>query len=98
MIGRVVEIASAEQIFRSPRHPYTMGLLSAMPGAKVARRAQLNVIPGIVPDLTDRPTGCSFRERCSRAIDTCAESDPELVRLAAGSVACHNPVPEEPRA
>ncbi len=91
--GRVVETASADELFRSPRHPYTQGLLLAMPSASIGPGERLNVIPGIVPDLVDRPEGCSFRERCTRAIDTCKSVDPDLEDCGPQrAVACHNPV------
>jgi oligopeptide/dipeptide ABC transporter ATP-binding protein len=94
--GRVVEVGPVEAIFRSPRHPYTQGLLLAMPGVRVGRRKPLNVIPGVVPDLIARPSGCSFRERCPRALETCTIRDPELVSLGdAVAAACHNPMPKK---
>jgi peptide/nickel transport system ATP-binding protein len=94
--GRVVESATVEALYRAPRHPYTQGLLMAVPGARVAHRAPLHVIPGIVPDLVDRPTGCRFRDRCARAVDLCARVDPGLQSMEPGHVvACHNPVREE---
>jgi len=93
--GRVVETGPVGDIFRAPRHPYTQGLLLAMPGAAAARRERLNVIPGMVPDLVQRPTGCSFRERCPRARELCAEQDPGLESAGPErEVACHFPVPE----
>ncbi len=93
--GRVVESGPVEQIFRSPRHPYTQGLLLAMPGGARARRTPLHVIPGIVPDLIARPSGCSFRERCPRADSVCERLDPKLESAGAEvSVACHHPLPE----
>ena len=93
--GRVVETGPVEEIFRSPHHPYTRGLLLSMPGGKVARRTSLHVIPGIVPDLIARPSGCCFRERCARATAVCASVDPELQPMGRESaVACHNPVLE----
>jgi peptide/nickel transport system ATP-binding protein len=93
--GRVVETAPVDLLFRSPRHPYTQGLLLSVPGAQIPRRARLHVIPGAVPDLTSRPSGCRFRDRCERALAVCERVDPPLA--AAGPlrfVACHNPVPE----
>jgi oligopeptide/dipeptide ABC transporter ATP-binding protein len=94
--GRVVETGPVEEIFRSPRHPYTRGLLLSMPSGEVARRTSLHVIPGIVPDLIARPSGCCFRERCARATSICASFDPELKWMGRErSVACHNPVLEE---
>jgi peptide/nickel transport system ATP-binding protein len=93
--GRVVETGSVQEIFRAPRHPYTQGLLLAMPGARVAHRHALHVIPGVVPDLSARLQGCRFRERCPRALALCATADPPLQAIgAARGVACHNPVPE----
>ena len=92
--GRVVEAGSVGEIFRSPRHPYTQGLLLSTPGGEVGRRQRLHTIPGIVPDLAERSEGCRFRERCSRAIDICARIDPQLDSLDGGGfAACHNPVP-----
>jgi len=92
--GRVVESAPVNEVFRAPRHPYTQGLLLSMPGVGTPHGKALHVIPGVVPDLVDRPLGCSFRERCSRARAICAEADPELERVSAThAVACHNPVP-----
>jgi peptide/nickel transport system ATP-binding protein len=94
--GRVVESGSAAAIFRAPRHPYTAGLLMAVPGGRVQHRAPLHVIPGMVPDLASLPEGCRFRERCPRALDVCGRVDPHIERLAADrEVACHNPVPED---
>ena len=91
--GRVVENGSVEEIFRSPRHPYTQGLLLSMPGETTARRTPLHVIPGVVPDLVSRPSGCSFRERCTQAVPICESVDPELASMGAGSsAACHNPL------
>jgi oligopeptide/dipeptide ABC transporter ATP-binding protein len=93
--GRVVESGPVEDLLRTPRHPYTQGLLLAMPGAGVERRAPLHVIPGVVPDLVDRPSGCRFRDRCERAQSICERVDPELENLGqARAVACHDPVPE----
>lgn len=94
--GRVVETGPVQEIFQAPRHPYTEGLLRALPTAAMAQRSALHVIPGIVPDLIERPTGCSFRERCECAVSVCARVDPELE--AAGherAVACHNPVSDK---
>jgi oligopeptide/dipeptide ABC transporter ATP-binding protein len=91
--GRVVESGPVEAIFRAPRHPYTRGLLRAMPGAGVAHRAPLHVIEGVVPDLAERPSGCSFRDRCPRASEVCAELDPKLEARPDGrAVACHHPL------
>ncbi|MCE2391587.1 MAG: ABC transporter ATP-binding protein [Proteobacteria bacterium] len=91
--GRVVETAGVEELFRAPRHPYTLGLMRAMPGAGVRPGQPLHVIPGVVPDLSERPRGCAFRERCGRADARCEVDDPVLERRGGGrSVACHHPL------
>ncbi len=92
--GRVVETGPVGPIFAEPRHPYTQGLMLAMPGARHGHREKLDVIPGRVPDLVSRPAGCSFRERCARERDVCRDVDPRLSPAGGGrAVACHNPVP-----
>ncbi len=94
--GRVVETGPVEALLLAPRHPYTKGLLLAMPGTGAERRSALHVIPGVVPDLVERPTGCHFRDRCDRAQGICEREDPRLERIGRDrAVACHNPVPEE---
>jgi peptide/nickel transport system ATP-binding protein len=96
--GRVVETGSVAEIFARPLHPYTAGLLAALPSARTRPGEPLHVIAGRVPDLVSRPSGCSFRERCSRALPVCAEVDPALEPHAAGPrhlAACHNPVAAE---
>ncbi len=91
--GRVVETADVKSLFRAPRHPYTEGLLRAMPGVRTKQRELLHVIPGSVPDLVGRPVGCSFRDRCAGAEADCAEVDPVLKAVdSSRSVACHHPV------
>jgi oligopeptide/dipeptide ABC transporter ATP-binding protein len=83
-----------EQIFPAPQHPYTRGLLDSLPSQRVRPGEPLHVISGRVPDLAARPKGCSFRERCGRALERCAVDDPALRPGSGGSaVACHNPVP-----
>ena len=79
--GRKVEEGLVEEIFREPRHPYTKGLLLSMPQKLDIRdhpSRRLPEIPGMVPSLFNVPSGCSFRNRCSEAIEACAERIPEL--------------------
>jgi oligopeptide/dipeptide ABC transporter ATP-binding protein len=73
--GRIVESGTTEQIFRSPRHPYTQGLLASLPG-RGGPPGRLAAIPGGVPDPAHFPVGCRFRERCRHRIDRCALEDP----------------------
>ena len=89
--GRIVEQAGVRALFRSPRHPYTCGLLDALP--KLGRRGQkLPSIPGMVPPPGARGTGCAFAERCPRALARCrAETPPLAARQDGHLAACWNP-------
>ena len=87
--GEVVEEARVETLFTEPHHPYTEGLLHAMPRVG-RRRERLAVIPGSVPPPTAWPTGCRFRDRCSYAWDRCAREHPPLYQISVGHVSrCH---------
>jgi peptide/nickel transport system ATP-binding protein len=79
--GRIVEEASAAELFERPRHPYTLGLLASRP-ALVRPAERLRPIPGAIPSPTELPTGCRFRTRCGIARPECAELDPELRPIA----------------
>ena len=80
--GQVVETAPVAAIFRAPQHPYTVGLLGALP--RIDRRAErLAVIPGTVPAPSDVPSGCRFAPRCPFRVDRCAEPPP-LVEVTPG--------------
>jgi oligopeptide/dipeptide ABC transporter ATP-binding protein len=87
--GEVVEEARVETLFAEPHHPYTEGLLHAMP--RVGRRQErLAVIPGNVPPPTAWPTGCRFRDRCPYAWERCEREHPPLYQIGAGHVSrCH---------
>ncbi|MEK9748735.1 MAG: ABC transporter ATP-binding protein [Pseudomonadales bacterium] len=88
--GRVAERGGVKQIFGSPMHPYTQGLLSSIPKLDGIPKSRLPVIEGIVPSLFDLPTGCRFNNRCARAITLCRESVPALrERQADQIIACH---------
>ena len=78
--GRLVERAGAAALFRAPRHPYTLGLLSSFPGLRGPRR-RLTGIPGSPPDLRRLPAGCVFHPRCSYAMDRCRTEAPAMLRL-----------------
>lgn len=77
--GQVVESGTVEQIFSSPKHPYTKGLMDSLPSIHRAG-ARLNPIPGTVPNPTGWPAGCRFRQRCAQSEDGCA-SDQALVEI-----------------
>jgi peptide/nickel transport system ATP-binding protein len=85
--GQVVEEAGVYDLFSRPRHPYTHGLLQAMP--QVGRRDErLNVIPGQVPELGSMPAGCRFKPRCRFAIDACGHAPIEMYSAGDARVRC----------
>ena len=79
--GKVVESAEVHELFQNPKHPYTQGLLGALP--KMDSRQSLNSIDGMVPTLKDMPTGCRFAPRCPMATQKCREEQPALVDVTA---------------
>ncbi len=89
--GRVVEQASVMDLFTSPLHPYTKGLLSSIPKLEGTPKTQLATIPGLVPSYHEMPSGCRFRNRCAHATEQCAESIPSLDDAKPKHfVACHH--------
>jgi oligopeptide/dipeptide ABC transporter ATP-binding protein len=84
--GKIVERATAREIYANPRHPYTLGLLRSVPRLDEPRRARLQPIPGQPPDLSRLPVGCSFAPRCAYVIDRCREQQPPLEEVAAAHV------------
>lgn len=81
--GRIVERAEVEDLFESPRHPYTRGLMRSIPNLRSAE-SRLTPIEGQIPDLASLPTGCSFHPRCVHATEECTETDPELREVEPG--------------
>ena len=87
--GRIVEMGATERIINDPQHPYTKGLLAALPQEK-SRGRRLNQIPGVMPTLLTIPLGCAFNDRCTLAKEICRESVPVLETKQSGDlVACH---------
>ncbi|MBR2490149.1 MAG: ABC transporter ATP-binding protein, partial [Ruminiclostridium sp.] len=81
--GQVVEQAETFELFQNPRHPYTLGLLKAIPSME-GEEERLYTIRGSVPDLADLPRGCRFCPRCDRAGEDCGTTPPELTEIAPG--------------
>jgi oligopeptide/dipeptide ABC transporter ATP-binding protein len=90
-LGQVVEQGRTEDIFRSPRHPYTKALLHVVPDVEAADgiKPRRSVLRGEIPSPSSPPSGCSFRTRCPLAIEKCAEQRPKLTLVGGGhQVAC----------
>jgi len=81
-LGRIVEMASTEQIFEAPEHPYTRALLSALPSMDLDDRGTRIVLEGETPSPSDLPVGCSFQDRCPLVMDRCRREQPELGSLS----------------
>jgi oligopeptide/dipeptide ABC transporter ATP-binding protein len=86
--GRIAERGRIEAVFRRPRHPYTAGLLAAVPSVETDV-GRLHAIRGAPPSIAARPSGCQFNPRCPFAVPLCAERDPEFQWFGESMVACH---------
>lgn len=84
--GEVVEVGDAESLFNDPQHPYTKGLLAAVPNVDDAEH-ELNIISGSMPNLDDQIEGCRFHPRCPLAMDICREKTPPSFKLSETRVA-----------
>ncbi len=93
--GQKVEEQTVRELFRAPHHPYTAALLAALPERAAGRR--LPTIPGVVPGQFDRPAGCLFSPRCSRADARCVAEAPPVQPDALGFARCRNPIGAEGR-
>jgi peptide/nickel transport system ATP-binding protein len=85
--GRIIEEGQTRQLIHAPQHPYTEGLLKALP-ENVITGQRLNQIPGMMPTLTQIPQGCAFHPRCDHASDHCANDVPPLTGDSYRRVAC----------
>jgi peptide/nickel transport system ATP-binding protein len=88
--GRIVEQGPTDNVVSDPRHPYTVGLIKALPQGG-GGRGRLHQIPGMMPNLTSIPPGCAFHPRCEHAMDICRRETPRLLDngRTPGQVACH---------
>jgi peptide/nickel transport system ATP-binding protein len=92
--GRLVEMRSSSDVFKTPAHPYTRGLVASLPrlGSRAAvGQRRLQEIAGVVPSIADFPPGCRFHPRCDRMTDICRTNEPPITGLAGnGLVRCHH--------
>ena len=91
--GKIQEVASVDELFHNPRHPYTIGLLNSIPRpGKGKAKEKLETIQGMVPNILDMPEGCKFCTRCDLAEEKCKVEDPELIDIGQDHfVRCHFP-------
>jgi oligopeptide transport system ATP-binding protein len=83
--GRIVETATAKELYANPRHPYTIGLLKSVPRLDQTKKDRLQPIEGSPPDLINPPKGCNFAPRCAYKIDKCLTEEPELMAVGEGN-------------
>jgi len=88
--GKILEEGTVFQLFDTPRHPYTQGLLASIPGYGGPRRGRLHTIRGTIPNIARMPAGCRFHPRCPRATERCRVEEPPLVEVDGHRVACWN--------
>jgi oligopeptide transport system ATP-binding protein len=79
--GRIIETATARELYANPKHPYTVGLLKSVPRLDETRKEKLDPIEGQPPDLTNLPKGCAFYPRCRWHVDRCLEEYPPLMMV-----------------
>ncbi len=87
--GRIVESGQTEDIISNPMHPYTQGLIKALPESRQSG-TRLNQIPGIMPSLMNMPPGCAFHPRCTVCEPVCQEKSPEYLTAEGRKIACHS--------
>ena len=88
-LGKIVEVASYQDIFKNPLHPYTQALLSAIPLPKVGAKRERIILEGDITSPVNPPPGCRFESRCRKAQPLCVEEYPELRNMGNTQVACH---------
>ncbi|MGQ4872279.1 MAG: oligopeptide/dipeptide ABC transporter ATP-binding protein, partial [Candidatus Thorarchaeota archaeon] len=89
-LGKIVEVASSDAIYEDALHPYTVGLMSAIPIPDPKAKKAAAIPKGEIPSPINPPSGCRFHPRCPKAMDICSKEEPELIDAGNGHlVACH---------
>jgi len=89
-LGRIVELAPAEELYRAPRHPYSEALLNAVPVPDPTRAGKRLILHGEIPSAVNPPGGCHFHPRCPYVREICKSAYPQLREQVAGHfAACH---------
>jgi len=83
-LGRIMEIATSEELYARPQHPYTWALMSAIPSPDPEVKTERQILKGDIPSPVNPPSGCVFRTRCPKALDACAGAVPQLREVAPG--------------
>lgn len=91
--GKIAEKARVEDLFARPSHPYTRGLIGAIPSLKTKRKSILPTVEGMVPSLSEMPVGCRFSNRCSQVTDKCVVQPTEIEVEPGHVVSCHYALP-----
>ncbi len=90
-LGKIVELAAAEDLYQNPAHPYTKALLSANPRMGHEESAERIILTGDIPNPINQPDGCAFNPRCPKVQDICKTTSPQLIQLGNRKVSCHFP-------
>lgn len=90
-LGKIVELAPADDLYEKPAHPYTQALLSANPRMDEHDKRVRIILSGDIPSPIHRPDGCAFNPRCPKAQDICRTTSPALLQIGTRQVACHFP-------
>jgi peptide/nickel transport system ATP-binding protein len=89
-LGRIVEVGLRDEVFKSPKHPYTVALMSAIPVPDPKHKLARMIPRGEIPSAINPPSGCRFHPRCPHAFDRCSKEDPDMTRISdTHFVACH---------
>ena len=90
-LGKIVELADADDLYEDPKHPYSQALLSANPRMGTEEKRERIILKGDIPNPINRPSGCAFNPRCPKVEDICRTTAPELMTIGNRVVACHFP-------